>query len=87
MSIAGHVSIEMLRHYSHIRQEAKRKAVASLDNVTIASQLEKWKKCASIPVRHHRRELMRAVLSPSHFFVESEKQCLNVKDADMFICS
>jgi hypothetical protein len=46
MSIAGHVSIEMLRHYSHIRQEAKRKAVASLDldNVTIASQLEKWKK-------------------------------------------
>ena len=35
MSIAGHVSIEMLRHYSHIRQEAKRKAVAGLDNVTI----------------------------------------------------
>jgi hypothetical protein len=47
MSIAGHVSIEMLRHYSHIRQEAKRKAVASLDNVTIASQLEKWKKNAN----------------------------------------
>jgi integrase len=35
MSIAGHVSVEMLRHYSHIRQDAKRKAVASLDNVTI----------------------------------------------------
>jgi hypothetical protein len=43
MSIAGHVSIEMLRHYSHIRQEAKRKAVAGLDNVTITSQLAKWK--------------------------------------------
>jgi len=43
MSIAGHVSREMLEHYSHIRQEAKRKAVASLDNVTITSQLGKWK--------------------------------------------
>jgi len=43
MSIAGHVSREMLEHYSHIRQEAKRRAVASLDNVTITSQLGKWK--------------------------------------------
>ena len=43
MAIAGHVSREMLEHYSHIRQEAKRKAVASLDNVTITSQLAKWK--------------------------------------------
>lgn len=42
MSIAGHVSREMLEHYSHIRQEAKRKAVESLDNVTITSQLAKW---------------------------------------------
>ena len=43
MSIAGHVSREMLSHYSHIRQEAKRKAVAALDNFTITSQLENWK--------------------------------------------
>jgi integrase len=43
MSIAGHVSIEMLRHYSHIRQEAKRKAVSALDNVTITSHLARWK--------------------------------------------
>ena len=43
MAIAGHVSREMLEHYSHIRQEAKRKAVASLDNVTITSRLAKWK--------------------------------------------
>ena len=43
MSIAGHVSREMLTHYSHIRQEAKRKAVAALDNVTITSQLGNWK--------------------------------------------
>jgi integrase len=42
MAIAGHVSREMLEHYSHIRQQAKRKAVASLDNVTITSQLAKW---------------------------------------------
>lgn len=34
---------EMLEHYSHIRQEAKRKAVAELDNVTITSQLSRWK--------------------------------------------
>ena len=43
MSIAGHVSREMLTHYSHIRQEAKRKAVAALDNATITSQLGNWK--------------------------------------------
>jgi hypothetical protein len=42
MSIAGHVSREMLEHYSHIRQQAKRKAVEALDNVTITSQLAKW---------------------------------------------
>jgi len=43
MSISGHVSREMLTHYSHFRQEAKRKAVAALDNVTITSQLGNWK--------------------------------------------
>ena len=31
MSIAGHVSREMLEHYSHIRIQAKRHAVAALD--------------------------------------------------------
>ncbi|MFZ0860136.1 MAG: site-specific integrase, partial [Candidatus Sulfotelmatobacter sp.] len=46
MAIAGHVSREMLEHYSHIRQEAKRRAVESLDNVTITSQLEKWQRQA-----------------------------------------
>jgi integrase/recombinase XerD len=46
MAIAGHVSREMLEHYSHIRQEAKRRAVESLDNVTITSQLDKWKRRA-----------------------------------------
>ncbi|HWC01099.1 MAG TPA: site-specific integrase, partial [Bryobacteraceae bacterium] len=30
MDIAGHVSKRMLRHYSHIRMEAKRRAVAAL---------------------------------------------------------
>jgi len=46
MAIAGHVSREMLEHYSHIRQEAKRRAVESLDNVTITSQFAKWEAAA-----------------------------------------
>jgi integrase len=32
MAIAGHVSREMLEHYSHIRMEAKRDAVAALED-------------------------------------------------------
>jgi hypothetical protein len=32
MAIAGHVSREMLEHYSHIRMNAKREAVAALDS-------------------------------------------------------
>jgi len=47
MAIAGHVSREMLEHYSHVRQEAKRKAVESLDNDTITSQLAKWEALAN----------------------------------------
>ena len=31
MSIAGHVSREMLDHYSHIRLEAKRRALKALE--------------------------------------------------------
>ena len=34
MAIAGHVSMEMVEHYSHIRMEAKRAAVASLTSFT-----------------------------------------------------
>jgi Phage integrase family len=49
MSIAGHVSREMLEHYSHIRQEAKRRAVESLDNDTITSQLEEWQRRGEQP--------------------------------------
>ncbi len=44
----------MLRHYSHIRQEAKREAVAALDNDTITAQLDKWKKNADDESRHKR---------------------------------
>ena len=32
MSIAGHVSRKMLEHYSHIRLDAKRKALEALSN-------------------------------------------------------
>ena len=31
MGIAGHVSTEMLTHYSHIRLQAKRQAVEALE--------------------------------------------------------
>jgi hypothetical protein len=34
MSIAGHVSAKMLAHYSHVRLEAKRDALAALSNGT-----------------------------------------------------
>lgn len=37
MSIAGHVSKEMLEHYSHIRMEAKRNAVDALDRLKPSS--------------------------------------------------
>jgi integrase len=33
MAIAGHVSREMLEHYSHIRMNGKRDAVAAIDNL------------------------------------------------------
>lgn len=33
MAIAGHVSREMLEHYSHIRMKAKREAVTAIDSV------------------------------------------------------
>ena len=32
MSIAGHVSLKMLAHYSHVRLDAKRKALDALSN-------------------------------------------------------
>lgn len=47
MAIAGHVSREMLEHYSHVQQQAKRRAVESLDNDTITSQLAKWEALAN----------------------------------------
>ena len=36
----------MLEHYSRVRQEAKRRAVGSLDNDTI-TQLAKWQELAN----------------------------------------
>lgn len=47
MSLAGHISREMLEDYSHMGQEAKRRAVESLDNDTITSQLAKWEEQAN----------------------------------------
>jgi integrase len=38
LSIAGHVSRKMMEHYSHIRMEAKRKALEGLAPITFPSQ-------------------------------------------------
>ena len=40
MSIAGHVSREMLEHYSHIRLHAKREAVAAIETTGVDLQVE-----------------------------------------------
>jgi hypothetical protein len=38
MGIAGHVSREMLEHYSHIRLQAKRQALENLDGTLAVVQ-------------------------------------------------
>ena len=38
MSIAGHVSREMLEHYSHIRMQAKREAVSMPEKATVSGE-------------------------------------------------
>jgi len=40
LSIAGHVSREMLEHYSHIRMQAKRDAVAALERKLVGAEPE-----------------------------------------------
>jgi integrase len=39
MSIAGHVSREMLEHYSHIRMQAKREAVSMPEKATVSTEI------------------------------------------------
>jgi len=67
MSIAGHVSREMLAHYSHVRLEARRKAVAALDCVTITSQLDKWKKNADDERRHKQLKSKNLMVGTGRF--------------------
>ena len=38
LDIAGHVSMRMLRHYSHVRKEAKRKALDALASLSAGEQ-------------------------------------------------
>jgi hypothetical protein len=40
MGIAGHVSRQMLKHYSHIRMQAKREALESIVGAPSSSSLE-----------------------------------------------
>jgi hypothetical protein len=43
MSIAGHLSRKMLEHYSHIRMQAKRKALDAIANpVSEPDGAQKW---------------------------------------------
>lgn len=58
MSLAGHVSKKMLEHYSHIRREAKRRAVKAL----------------SIPRTPARRARQEAVTSQKHVTKSALKQ-------------
>ena len=41
MALTGHMSKRMLEHYSHVRNQAKRDAVAVFDVVPSAKQTEK----------------------------------------------
>jgi integrase len=43
MEIAGHVSRQMLSRYSHIRMEAKRKALAEVDRQRAADKAQREK--------------------------------------------
>jgi hypothetical protein len=43
MSIAGHVSRQMLSRYSHVRNEAKRKALAEVDRQRAADKAQREK--------------------------------------------
>ena len=50
MDIAGHVSKQMLRHYSHVRMEAKRAALESiLPKRTATPRAEKEQNESSLP--------------------------------------
>ena len=46
MDIAGHVSKQMLKHYSHIRMEAKRHALESIVKVSDQATCESGQKRA-----------------------------------------
>ena len=52
MDIAGHVSKRMLKHYSHIRMEAKRRAV---DTLVSADKKEKPKEDKVPASKPHKR--------------------------------
>jgi integrase len=55
MAIAGHVSREMLEHYSHIRMQAKRAAVAALEEPATANRGEQSRRRPASGTRPHRR--------------------------------
>jgi hypothetical protein len=56
MDIAGHVDKRMLKHYSHIRMEAKREALESLVEKPIPSKLPRESARGRKRVRGRRRK-------------------------------
>lgn len=59
MDIAGHVSKQMLKHYSHIRMKAKREALESVVKATSASNSEviaEQQKCDQLRVDEQKVE-------------------------------
>ena len=55
-------SREMLEHYSHVRQQAKRRAVEALDNVTITARLGKWEAVANQRIECEKAQQQRSLL-------------------------
>ncbi len=76
MALAGHVSRAMLEHYSHVRREAKQKAVAGIENVTITAQLDRWKTLAEqkrvrqVPEGKRKKMVGAAGLEPATLCLE-----------------
>jgi hypothetical protein len=53
MEIAGHVSRQMLSRYSHIRMEAKRKALAEVDRLRAADNAARKESAAKVQAQRN----------------------------------
>jgi hypothetical protein len=80
MDIAGHVSRQMLKHYSHIRMQAKRDALESVVSTPSSSSLEismAVKDCDPALIKSHGSEgmsLQKSLQSNEVEAVRSQKK-------------